>query len=455
MKDEMKALERNATWDLIKLPRDRKIVGCKWVYKINKGVDDKVERYKARLVAKRYSQKEDIDFHDIFSPFVKIVSIRSVLALVALIDLELEHLDVKTTFLHGDLDEEIYMEQPEGFVQNCNNKFVCRIKKSLYGLRQSLRQWYKKFDSFMVSQNYTRIEYDHSVYFKKLNNGIFIVLLLYVDDMILAIKIITEINRLNAHMARTFNMKDLGAARKILGMEIFRDRRNGKIWLSQQKYVEKILLRFGMNDVKLVSIPLASHFKLSSSLCPSTKEENEYMSRIPYANAVGSLMYAMVSTRPDISHAVGVVSRYMENPGKEHWATMKWVLRYLRGTSDYCITYNSGCELVCGYVDSNFAGDLNKRILTSECLFTLVGGDISWMSNLQNIISLSATEAEYVAASHACKEAIWLKGLFGEFGRMQDKVRLLCDSQSTIHSAKNPAYHSKTKHIPIKYHFVR
>jgi hypothetical protein len=245
----------------------------------------------------------------------------------------------------------------------------------------------------MVSQNYTRSEYDHCVYFKKLNNGIFIILVLYVDDMLLASKRITEINRLKAQMARTFDMKDLGASRQILGMEIFRDRRNGKLWLSKQKYVEKILLRFGMNDMKPVSVPLASYFKLSSSLCPSTKEENEYMSRIPYANAVGSLMYVMVSTRPEISHAVGVVNKYMENPGKEHWAAVKWVLQYLRGTSDYCITYNSGRELVCGYVDSDFAGDLDKRRLTSGYVFTLAGGAISWKSKLQNIVALSTTEA--------------------------------------------------------------
>jgi hypothetical protein len=277
-----------------------------------------------------------------------------VLALVALLDLELEQLDVKTTFLHGDLDEEIYMEQPEGFVQNRSKKFVCRLNKSLYGMRQSPRQWYKKFDFFVVSRNYTRSEYDHCVYFKKLNNDIFIIFVLYVDDMLLARKNITEINKLKAQMARTFDMKDLGAARQILGMEIFRDMRNGKLWLSQQKYVEKIILRFGMNDVKPIPVPLAFHFNLSSSLCPSTKKENEYMSRIPYANAIGSLMYVMVSTRPNISHAVGVVSRFMANPGKEHWETMKWVFRYLRGTSDYCITYNSGRELVCGYVDSDF-----------------------------------------------------------------------------------------------------
>jgi hypothetical protein len=144
-----------------------------------------------------------------------------------------------------------------------------------------------------------------------------------------------------------------------------------------------------MNDVKPISIPLASHFNLSSSLCPSTKEEKEYMSQIPYANAIGSLMYAMVSTRPGISHAVGIVNKYMENSGKEHWATVKWVLRYLRGTSDYCITDNNGCELVCGYVDSNFAGDLDKRRSTSGYVFSLAGGAISWMSKLQNIVALS------------------------------------------------------------------
>jgi len=256
-------------------------------------------------------------------------------------------------------------------------------------------------------------------------------------------------------MARTFDMKDLGATRHILGMEIFRDRSNGKLWLSQQKYVEKILLRFGMNNVKPVSVPLASHFKLSSSLCPNTHEEKEYMSQIPYANVVGCLMYAMVCTRPDISHAVGVVSRYMANPGKEHWSAVKWVLRYLRGTSSYCITYNKSSEFVCGYVDSDFVGDLDKRRSTSGYVFTLAGGAISWMPKLQNIVTLSTTKAEYIASSHACKEAIWMKGLLGEFGRLQENIKLFCDSQSAIHLAKNPTYHSKSKHIPIKYHFVR
>ena len=257
----MDSLANNKTWDLVELPKSRKMVGCKWVYKLKKGADDTVPKYKARPVAKRFSQKAGIDFHEIFSPIVKLVSIRILLALVALYDLELEQLDVKTTFLHGDLEEKKFMEQPEGFVQNRNKRFVCKLKKSLYGLRQSPRQWYKKFDSFMVSQNFTRSEYDHCVYFKKLENDMFIILVLYVDDILVASKSMFEISMLKAQLARTFDMKDLGAANQILGMQIHRDRKNGKLWLSQKKYVEKILQRFGMNKVKHVNIPFSFSFQ--------------------------------------------------------------------------------------------------------------------------------------------------------------------------------------------------
>jgi hypothetical protein len=187
---------------------------------LKKGADDKVKRYKTRLVSKGYSQKEGIVFHKIFSSVVNLVSIRVVLALVSLLDIELEQLDVKTTFLHGYLDEDIYMEQPEWFVQDHNKRFVCKLNKSLYGLRQSPRQWYKKFDSFMVSQNFTRSEHDHCVYFKKLENDIFIILVLYFDDMIVASKSMVRINRLKSQLPKMFDMKDLGAGKQILGMEI-------------------------------------------------------------------------------------------------------------------------------------------------------------------------------------------------------------------------------------------
>jgi hypothetical protein len=210
-----------------------------------------------------------------------------------------------------------------------------------------------------------------------------------------------------------------------------------------------------MNNVKPVNVPLASHFKLSSVLSPRTDEEKKYMSHVPYANFVGNLMYAMVSTRPDISHAVGVVSRFMAKPGKEHWQAVKWVLRYLKGTSDHCIVFNGIEGSVCGYVDSDYAGDLDKRRYTTIYVFTLAGGAISWMSKLQETVVLSTTEAEYIATSDATKEAIWLKGLLDEIGRTQEKVNVLCDSESAMHLATNPAYHSRTNHIDVRYHFLR
>eukprot|EP00253_Pinus_taeda_P003453 PITA_03453 len=235
--------------------------------------------------------------------------------------------------------------------------------------------------------------------------------------MLIARKRMEEINRLKAHLSRTFGMKDLGAAKHILGMEIHRDKKN--------------------------------------VLSPRTDEEKQYMSHVPYANVVGNLMYAMVSKRLEISHAVGVVSRFMENPGKEHWQVMKWVLRYLRGTSDHCIVFNGSEGSVCGYVDVDYAGDLDKRRSTTGYVFTLAGGAISWISKLQETIALSTTEAEYIATSYASKEAIWLKGLLDEIGRTQEKVNVLCDSQSAIHLATNLAYHSRTKHIDVRYHFLR
>ena len=232
-------------------------------------------------------------------------------------DLELEQLDVKTAFLHGELDEEIYMDQPEGFIVPGKEDFVCKLKKSLYGLKQSPRQWYKRFDSFMISHGFERSKYDSCVYIKFVD-GSPIYLLLYVDDMLIAAKGMKEITTLKAHLSSEFEMKDLGAAKKILGMEITRDRKSGLLFLSQQSYIKKVLHRFNMDGANSVSTPIAPHFKLSVSQCPTTDEEFEYMSKVPYSSAVGSLMYAMVCSRPDLSYAMSLISRYMANPGKEH-----------------------------------------------------------------------------------------------------------------------------------------
>ena len=347
MDEEIASLHKNHTWELVTLPRGRRSIGCKWVFSVkdgtsvSKGASAGI-RYKARLVAKGYAQREGEDYNEVFSPVVKHTSIRVLLALVAHLDMELEQMDVKTAFLHGDLKEDIYMSQPEGYAVAGKEDLVCKLQKSLYGLKQASRQWYKKFDTFMIKHGYARSSFDPCVYTRLLDDGSLVCLLLYVDDMLIAARSMVEIDKLKSMLSKEFEMKDLGSAKKILGMEIVRDRSEGRLCLSQRGYLEKLLCRFDMDAAKPVSTPLAAHFKLSVMAAPSTDEEREYMASVPYVSVVGSLMYAMVCTRPDIAHAVSSVSRYMANPGKQHWQAVKWILRYLRGTLNRSIIYQRG-----------------------------------------------------------------------------------------------------------------
>ncbi|KAE8735884.1 hypothetical protein F3Y22_tig00000329pilonHSYRG00358 [Hibiscus syriacus] len=358
MVKEMKSLNHNRTWELVCLPEDKKPICCKWVYKKKPTVTEKEgEKFKACLVAKGFSHQKGVDYDEIFSPVVRHTSIRSILALVASWDLYLEQMDVETAFLHSDLEEQIYMRQPEGFTQPENEHLVCRLKKYFYGLKQSPRQY--------------------------LNDGSFIFLLLYVDDMLIVAKNMNDVIGLKTLLSQEFDMKDLGAAKKILRMEICRDRDSRKLWLSQRGYVEKMLERFAMSSVKPVSTPLVNHFKLSSEQCPKADKEAEDMAKVPYSNVVGCLMYAMVCTRPDIAHVVSQVCKYMSKPG---------------------------------YVDSDYAGDLDNRRSTIGYVFTLGGGPICWKSTVQSVVALSTTEVEYMAASEAAKEALWLTGLVKELG---------------------------------------
>ena len=453
MDDEMDSLTTNQTWDLVELPKGKKTLHNKWVYRL-KEEHDGSKRYKARLVAKGFQQKAGVDFTEIFSPVVKLSTIRAILSLVAVEDLHLEQLDVKTAFLHGDLDEDIYMRQPEGYEENGKENMVCKLKKSLYGLKQAPRQWYIKFDGFMSDNGYQRCHADHCCYFKKFQTS-YIILLLYVDDMLIAGSNMMEINKLKESLSKRFSMKDLGPTKMILGMRITRDRANKKLKLSQADYIDKVLKRFSMDKAKPVSTPLGSHFRLSKNQSPTTPKEKEYMSKVPYASAVGSLMYAMVCTRPDIAQAVGMVSRFMSDPGKEHWEAVKWVLRYLKGTQDTSLCYGGSEIRLHGYVDSDMAGDVDGRKSTTGYVFTLGSAAVSWVSRLQKIVALSTTEAEYVAATEACKEMVWLQSFMRELGKEQSNCTIYSDSQSAIHLAKNSAFHARTKHIDIRYHFIR
>ncbi|CAL1397307.1 unnamed protein product [Linum trigynum] len=455
MQDEMDSLYENNTFELVKLSKGKRALKNKWVFKIKHDEHNRQPLFKARLVVKGFSQRKCIDFDEIFSPVVKMTSIRTVLGIAASLNLEVEQMDVKTAFLHGDLEEEIYMEQPEGFKKEKKEDYVCRLRKSLYGLKQAPRQWYKKFESVMGEQGYMKTTSDHCIFVKKFSDGDFIILLLYVDDMLIDGQNVSKINDLKKELSKSFAMKDLGLAKQILGVRIIRDRGAKKIWFSQEKYIEKVLQRFNMDNAKAVSCPLANHFTLTSKQSPSIEKEKAEMDKIPYASAVGSLMYAMVCTRPDIAHAVGVVSRFLSKPGKEHWEAVKWILRYLRGSSKMSLCFGDGEPVLVGYTNANMAGDVDSRRSTSGYLITLSGGAISWQSRLQKCVALSTTEAEYIAATEACKEMIWMKKFLNELGFLQEQPQLFCDSQSDIHLAKNASFHARSKHIDVRYHWIR
>jgi len=260
----------------------------------------------------------------------------------------------------------------------------------------------------MIKVGYRRGEYDCCVYLKSLDDGSFIFLLLYVDDILIATRSIMEVNKLKVLLSREFDMKDLGVAKKILRMKICRDKDAKRLWLS----------RFSMENAKPVSTPLANHFRLSTSQCPKTVEEIEDMSKVPYASAVGCLMYSMVCTRLNLTQAVNVVRKYMANPRRQHWDAVKWIFRYLRGTIDYGITLvRQKSDLsVVRYVDADYVGDLDDRRSTTAYVFTLVGGPICWRSMIQSTVVMSTTKAEYMAVAEATKEVLWLKGLVRELG---------------------------------------
>ncbi|KAI6687393.1 hypothetical protein NL676_024221 [Syzygium grande] len=311
------------------------------------------------------------------------------------------------------------MAQPESYYVEGKEDHVCRLKKSLYGLKQSPRQWYKRFDNFMIGSSYHRSNYDSCVYFRKGSYGSFVYLLLYEDDILIATKNMLEVLILKKRLSKEFEIKDLDPTKKILGMEIQRDRKRGKLYLSQRSYIKKVLERFGVQNAKPVSTLLASHFRLSALYSPQSEVKEAAMSRVSYSSAVGSIIYAMVCTHPDIVQAVTVVSRYMTHLGKVHWQAVKWIFRYLRGSAELGLVFDknsSNGTSVMGFVDSDFAGDLDKRRSLSGYLLTLPSSAISWRSTLQSTVALSTIEAEYMSIAEAMKEGIWLRNLVQELG---------------------------------------
>ena len=459
MEQEMDSLEENEVFDLVQPPKNRPVVKNRWIFKTKLNPDGTLDKRKARLVAKGFTQRKGVDYGETYSPVVRFESVRMFLSIVAAENLELVQFDVKTAFLHGDLDEDIYMEQPEFFNDGSGN--VWKLLKGLYGLKQSPRCWNHKIDLFLESYGLRQLDADKCIYSSR--SGPRIILALYVDDGLLACESKEVMKDLLVELDSRFKITT-GHPNCFVGLELIRDREKGTISLHQSNYIRRMLERYRMSDCKPAKSPGDPKNKLTKDQCPKAEEERKLMSTKPYREAVGSLMFLMVCSRPDIAFEVSRVAKFCDDPGSEHWTAVKRIFRYLQGTKNLSISYGkiashpfstwNNCQPFA-FCDSDWAGELDSRHSTYGYVFLVNGGPVTWTSKVQKSVAASVTEAEYVSLSETSRESIWIKKLVSELGYEPTAIEVRCDNQGAICLSKNPELHQRTKHIDIRYHFVR
>lgn len=445
---QMDAVERNRTWELADLLAGHHAITLKWVFKLKKDEAGAVIKHKARLVARGFVQQEGVDFDDAFVPVARMESVRLLLALAAQEGWRVHHMDVKSAFLNGDLKEEVYVRQPPGFVIPGKENKVLRLRKALYGLRQAPRAWNDKLDSTLKKVGFQQSPHEASVY-RRGKGGNALLVGVYVDDLVITGSKEEEVEEFKAQMKATFQMSDLGLLSFYLEIEVHQD--SSGISLRQTAYAKHIVELGGLTGCNLAHTPMEERLKLSRD---STAEE---VDATEYRRIVGSLRY-LVHTRPDLAFAVGYVSRFMQRPTAEHQQAVKRILRYVAGTSDYGLHYPRcpGAEHFIGYSDSDLAGDIDTSKSTTGTMFFLRKCLVSWQSVKQQVVALSSCEAEYIAATTASTQALWLARLLGDLlGKEAQAVELRVDSKSALALAKNPVFQERSKHIRIKYHFIR
>ncbi|WJX32793.1 hypothetical protein P8452_21078 [Trifolium repens] len=451
MIDELKSIEKNKTWDLCELPSDKKAIGVKWVYKVKQNPEGKVIKYKARLVAKGFLQKQGLDYDEVFSPVARHETIRLMIALACSRRWPLFHLDVKSAFLNGPLEEDVYVKQPPGFELKGKESKVLKLNKALYGLKQAPRAWNKKIDQFFVMQGFRKCSVEYGVYVKCSDDKHMLIICLYVDDLLVTGSSSIEIENFKSQMKCEFEMTDLGKLTYFLGMELL-ETPKGMI-LQQAKYATEILRKFEMLDCNSSVTPADTRAKIEEDT------GSDAVDSTMFRQLIGSLRY-LCQTRPDISYAVGYVSRFMSKPLKCHLLTAKRILRYINGTIHYGVVFpyskDNGKFELSGFSDADWCGDKVDRRSTSGYLFKFQNAPVSWCSKKQSVIALSSCEAEYVAGSLAACQANWQQSLLSEMNIIADTtVVLKIDNKSAINLAKNPVSHGKSKHIETRFHFLR
>ena len=452
MDKEYNSLMKNNVWEIVPLPKGRKVMKSGWVYAIKFDANGKMERFKARFICKGYSQIYGVDYVEVFAPVVTFTSARFVLVWAAAHGYVIEQMDVDTAFLYGVMDTECYIAQPEGY-ETKGSKHVCKLLKSLYGTKQGARQWYEYLHEYLISCGFNRSPDDHCVYHKKEGNKITIILI-YVDDIIIIGNNQETINEVKNTFKSKFSMKEMGPLRYFVGMEINYNRELRTLEIHQQGYIDKILKENGMLECSSTRLPLDDPGQLILA------QENDILLHgeqvTSYRKIIGMVLYLSTCTRPDISYTVSILSRFLKAPMTKHMAAAKRLLRYIKGTKEYSLKYDEKGMLE-GWCDASWADDKEDRKSTSGYIITYGGGPIAWKSKKQKSVALSTVEAEYYALAQIGKELIWLKRIMGELGMLDPKEPITVheDNQGCIKLSKNPVMKERTKHIDISYHFVR
>lgn len=456
METEWAVLNERGVFELVEAPPDARVIDSMWVYAHKYTADGDIARRKARLVAKGHTQIPGLDYDQTYASVVRLESFRMVAAIAAAHDLHIWQVDIVAAYLYSTNKFTTYMNQPPGFVARGEEDKVLRVIKTLYGMMQGGYDFQGEMSNAYESLGYYKSQADPCVH-SRMINGEHTITSTYTDDIFGASSTKEEAEKAKKEFEACFEIKDVGDQGYILGIRVEKDEETGAISLSQEAYLRRILERFGMLHCNAKSTPLPSGTILSESDCAKTDEDHHFMNDKPYREALGSCMWAQVATRPDIAYALSVLARFQANPGPAHWKAMLHLLAYLKGTLSYKITYHRGASIdPIGFVDADYAGDVDTRRSTSGYVFTMAGGPVSWSAKRQATVALSTTEAEYMALTRAAQQALWMYSFMTEIGLTRKFPAMLHgDNAASIALTLNTKGHARAKHIDIRHHYIR